>query len=149
MLATFLGWSMTADVTVARAATDSLQVYFIDVEGGQASLFVTPAGKSLLIDTGWPGHDGRDANRIAAAAKIAGVNKIDYLLLTHFHDDHVGGVPQLVQRIPVGTFIDHGSNRESTDAVTVKTSLPINRCWPQATIATSCPSPETYCRFRA
>ena len=83
-------------------------------------MFVTPAGQSLLIDTGWPGNDGRDADRIVAAAKKAGISKIDYVLITHFHDDHVGGVPQLAARIPVGTFIDHGENRETTDAVTVK-----------------------------
>ena len=98
----------------------ALHIYFIDVEGGQATLFVTPAGQSLLIDTGWPGNDGRDADRIVAAAKKAGISKIDYVLITHFHDDHVGGVPQLVARFPVGTFIDHGDNRETTDAVTEK-----------------------------
>src|ERR1700730_1877328 len=100
----------------------SLHIYFIDVEGGQATLFVTPAGQSLLIDTGWPGHEGRDADRIVAAARKAGISKIDYVLITHFHDDHVGGAPQLAARIPVGTFIDHGENRELTDAVTVKGS---------------------------
>ena len=93
-------------------ATEKLRVYMIDVEGGQSTLFVTPAGQSLLIDTGWPGHEYRDADRIVAAAKLAGLNKIDYVLITHFHVDHVGGVPQLVERIPVGTFIDHGPNRE-------------------------------------
>jgi len=75
-------------------------VYFVDVEGGQATLFVTPVGQSLLIDTGWPGFDGRDADRIVAAVKLAGISKIDYVLITHFHNDHVGGVPQLVARIP-------------------------------------------------
>src|SRR5881227_413994 len=98
----------------------ALQIYFVDVEGGQATLFVTPAGESLLIDTGWPGFDGRDADRIVAAAKAAGVSKIDYVLITHFHMDHVGGAPQLAERIPIGTFIDHGENRESTDAPTVQ-----------------------------
>jgi len=98
----------------------ALHIYFIDVEGGQATLFVTPAGQSLLIDTGWPGNDGRDADRIVLAAKKAGISKIDYVLITHFHDDHVGGVPQLAARFPVGTFIDHGDNRETTDAVTEK-----------------------------
>jgi competence protein ComEC len=97
----------------------ALQVYFIDVEGGQATLFVTPAHKSLLIDTGWPGNDGRDADRIVATAKRAGLGKIDYVLITHFHTDHGGGVPQLTARIPVGTFIDHGVNRESSDKPTV------------------------------
>ncbi len=103
----------------SRADAKTLQIYFVDVEGGQATLFVTPAGQSLLIDTGWPGHDGRDADRIVAAAKKAGIRKIDYVLITHFHEDHVGGAPQLVARIPVGTFIDHGENRETTDAPTV------------------------------
>src|SRR5271163_3992361 len=107
-----------ASMQAAPAPSSSdLQVYFIDVEGGQATLFVTPAGKSLLIDTGWAGHDGRDANRIVAAAKDAGVAKLDYVLITHYHDDHVGGVPQLVQQIPVDTFIDHGPNRELTPDV--------------------------------
>src|SRR5260370_13709872 len=110
-------------VALAVPAPESrrtLQIYFVDVEGGQATLFVTPEGQSLLIDTGWPGNDGRDADRIVAAAKLAGITKIDYVLITHFHVDHVGGVPQLVARIPIGTFIDHGENRESTDAPTVQ-----------------------------
>jgi beta-lactamase superfamily II metal-dependent hydrolase len=95
-----------------------LTVFFIDVEGGQSTLFVTPAGQSLLIDTGWPDNNGRDADRIVAAAKLAGLSRIDTVLLTHYHDDHVGGVPQLVARIPVGTFIDHGPNRELDHGVT-------------------------------
>jgi competence protein ComEC len=93
-------------------AAGKLHVYFIDVEGGQSTLFVTPAGKSLLIDTGWPDNNFRDADRIVAAAKSAGLSRIDCVLITHYHDDHVGGVPQLVQRIPVGTFFVHGPNRE-------------------------------------
>lgn len=95
-----------------------LKVFFVDVEGGQSTLFVTPEGESLLIDTGWPGHEGRDADRIVAVAKQARLTKIDYVLLTHYHDDHTGGVPQLVARIPVGTFIDHGPNREPDEAAT-------------------------------
>src|SRR5271166_5659878 len=67
----------------------TLQIFFVDVEGGQATLFVTPAGQAMLIDTGWPGNDGRDADRIVAAAKKAGINKIDFVLITHFHTDHV------------------------------------------------------------
>ncbi len=108
------------DATSAAAETSKeLQIYFVDVEGGQATLFVTPAGQSLLIDTGWPDFNGRDADRIVAAAKKAGVTKIDYVLITHFHADHVGGAPQLADRIPIGTFIDHGELRETTDAPTV------------------------------
>jgi competence protein ComEC len=100
-----------------------LRVYFVDVEGGQATLFVTPAGQSLLVDTGWDGGSGRgtrDADRIVAAAKKAGLTKIDYVLITHMHEDHVGGAPQLAAEFPIGEFIDHGENRESTDAPTVE-----------------------------
>jgi competence protein ComEC len=96
----------------AGQAEKALRVYFVDVEGGQATLFVTPEGESLLIDTGWPGNNGRDADRIVVAARDAGISKIDYVLITHYHDDHVGGAPQLAAKIPIGTFIDHGENRE-------------------------------------
>lgn len=117
-----MGLSGAICLTSAWAASSNvkkaLRIYFVDVEGGQATLFVTPAKQSLLIDTGWPGNDGRDADRIVAAAKAAGISKIDYVLITHFHMDHVGGVPQLAARIPIGTFIDHGENRETTDAAT-------------------------------
>ncbi len=101
-----------------RHTNKPLRIYFIDVEGGQSTLFVTPEGKSLLVDTGWPGNNGRDAERIVAAAHAAGVHKIDYVLITHFHEDHVGGVPNLVARIPVRTFIDHGVNRQTDDKPT-------------------------------
>jgi len=93
----------------------NLQIFFIDVEGGQATLFVTPSGQSMLIDTGWPGFDGRDAKRIVATAKAAGLKKIDYVVITHYHTDHVGGVPELVKRFKVGTFVDHGPNQEDSD----------------------------------
>jgi len=94
-------------------AGGALDVYFIDVEGGQATLFVTAAGKSMLVDTGWPGFDGRDAGRIASAVEAAGIKRIDYVVITHYHVDHVGGVPQLAARLPIGTFVDHGRSVES------------------------------------
>jgi competence protein ComEC len=106
-----------ADAATAPGTTKTLQIYFIDVEGGQSTLFVTPDGKSLLIDTGWPDNNGRDADRIVAAAKDAGIKKIDFVVITHFHDDHVGGAPQLAAKIPVGTFIDHGEARENSEGV--------------------------------
>ena len=99
----------------AERKSEPLQIYFIDVEGGQATLVVSPQGQSLLIDTGWAGFDGRDAERIAAAAHDAGVKQIDYVLITHYHLDHVGGVPQLLARMKVGTFVDHGPNMEDSD----------------------------------
>jgi len=100
-------------LSVPARAAQALDVYFIDVEGGQATLFLTPAGKSLLVDTGWADFDGRDADRIAAVAKTAGVTRLDYVLITHYHLDHVGGVPQLAERLPVGTYVDHGHSVET------------------------------------
>jgi beta-lactamase superfamily II metal-dependent hydrolase len=94
-------------------AAKPLEIFFIDVEGGQSTLIVSPSGQSMLVDTGWPGYSNRDANRIADAAKKAGVKKIDYVFITHFHTDHVGGAKQLVDRIPVGTFIDKGKTVET------------------------------------
>ncbi len=92
-----------------------LLIYAIDVEGGQATLLVAPSGGSLLIDTGWPTSDFRDAQRIQAAMQDAGISRIDHVLVTHFHHDHVGGVPNLVKRVQVGEFLDHGVNREDSD----------------------------------
>jgi competence protein ComEC len=102
-----------------RAARTTLDIYFIDVEGGQSTLIVTPGGESLLVDAGFPGPGGfdavpgdpakaRDAQRIVAAARDAGISRIDYLLTTHFHADHDGGVVELAQLMPIGAFIDHG-----------------------------------------
>ena len=90
----------------------ALGVYFIDVEGGQSTLFVSPSGESLVVDTGWPGT--RDAGRIADVAKLAGVSKIDYLVITHYHSDHAGGVVELASRLPIRNFVDHGPSQEET-----------------------------------
>jgi competence protein ComEC len=92
----------------------TLEIYFVDVEGGQSTLIVSPSGQSLLIDTGWRGFDGRDAERIAQAAKAAKVKQIDYLLITHYHRDHVGGVPALAERMKILNFLDHGPNTEDS-----------------------------------
>lgn len=91
----------------------TLDFHFVDTEGGQATLIVTPSGESIMVDAGWPGFGGRDANRIVEAAKKAGVKKIDYMLVTHYHLDHVGGVPELAALIPMTTMIDHGPNTET------------------------------------
>ena len=112
----------------ASATADTsriLQIYFIDVEGGQSTLIVTPAGHSVLIDSGWAGdgsgfrpgapHAARDANRIAAAARDAGISRIDFLLTTHFHIDHDGGVTELSQLMPIGTFVDHSGPSVEAD----------------------------------
>ena len=117
------------NVTAAPAKT--LDIYFIDVEGGQSTLLVTPKRQSFLIDTGWAGSgipgskpgdpaQSRDANRIVAAARDAGIKQIDYLLITHFHTDHDGGVVELAQLMPIRHFIDHGSLPEEAqrDAAT-------------------------------
>src|SRR5215467_10298164 len=105
--------AMIAAPAIAWGAKN-LEVYSIDVEGGQATLMVSPSGESLLVDTGWGGFNKRDAERIAAAAKSAGVKKIDYLVITHYHADHVGGVPQLAEKLPIVNFVDHGPSVEET-----------------------------------
>ena len=106
---------MTMSVA-GQAKSRSLEIYAIDVEGGQATLIVTPDKQSLLIDTGWPGFEGRDADRIVAAAKLAGIPRINYVLITHYHSDHVGGIFQLADRIPIDTFVDHGPNLQDAAA---------------------------------
>src|SRR5258706_5801056 len=88
----------------AQARKD-LEVYFIDVEGGQSTLFVSPSGQTLLVDTGWPG--ARDADRITGIAKQAGITQIDYLVLTHYHVDHTGGGVATAGKNSISQFIRH------------------------------------------
>ena len=119
MRAVFLFLAVSAAAPSAQRAPaqnkSSLNIYFIDVEGGQATLLVSPSGESMLIDTGFPGFNGRDADRIAATAKQAGVSRIDYLIVTHYHSDHVGGVPAIAKKLPIRTFVDHGPTVEHGD----------------------------------
>ncbi len=94
------------------SAQQTLNMYWIDTEGGAATLIVSPGGQSLLADTGNPGD--RDAQRIYdVATKQAHLKKIDYVLITHFHSDHVGGAPSLAKLIPIGEYIDHGDSVET------------------------------------
>ncbi len=94
----------------------TLDVYFVDVEGGQAIVFVTPGGESLLLDSGGDfDSDGeplsRDADRVIDVAKAAGLKRLDYFLVTHYHQDHVAAVPRIAAALPIGTFLDHGAQR--------------------------------------
>jgi beta-lactamase superfamily II metal-dependent hydrolase len=101
-------------LVLALAPAKTLDMYVIDVEGGKALLLVSPSGQSMLIDAGYPanepGNNGRDSSRIVEACRAAGVKRIDYMVVSHFDGDHVGGVPALVERMPVVTFVDHGEN---------------------------------------
>ena len=106
--------ALALSATLALAQSQSrktFDVYVIDVEGGNATLFVSPSGESLLMDTGnVPPGAARDAGRIVAAAKDAGLKQIDHLIITHWHGDHFGGLAELAPQIPIKEFIDHGPN---------------------------------------
>jgi competence protein ComEC len=97
------------------AQSGRLTIYWIDTEGGGATLIVGPSGQSLLADTGNPGPEDRDAKRIFDVTKLAGLSKIDMLFTTHFHGDHVGGAPALAKMIPIAKFYDHGDSIETSD----------------------------------
>jgi competence protein ComEC len=113
-------WALVAFVLAgaapSMAQSGALDIYFIDVEGGQATLFVAPSGESMLIDAGYATDNARDAERIVAAASDAALRQIDYLVITHHHGDHIGGVPQLAARFPIRTFVDHGDSIESEES---------------------------------
>jgi beta-lactamase superfamily II metal-dependent hydrolase len=99
------------------AGSKTLDIYVVDVEGGNATLFVSPSGESVLIDTGNGGPAAaRDSGRIMAAMKAAGVTQIDHLITTHWHGDHFGGMAELASHVPIKEFIDHGANVEPTQA---------------------------------
>jgi len=112
-----------APPTQATRAERTLDIYFLDTEGGQATLFVSPTGESMLVDTGFAGNGGmpasasenagaapitRDADRISAVFKQAGVTVLDWMVITHYHGDHVGNAAELAKRIPIRHFVDHG-----------------------------------------
>ena len=99
----------------AAASARNLEIYWIDVEGGASTLIISPSGQSLLVDTGNFTPDNRDAKRIYETAKQAGLTKIDYLITTHFHGDHVGGVAALAKMMPIEHFLDHGDSIEQKD----------------------------------
>src|ERR687898_2752097 len=91
-------------------AGKTLDMYFIDTEGGQATLYVSPSGQTLLVDTGNAGE--RDLGRILEVLDVAGVKQIDHMFLTHYHGDHYGSLPELSKRIPIKHFYDHGESVE-------------------------------------
>ena len=95
------------------AAADTLDIYWIDVEGGAATLIVTPAGETVLMDAGWPGPNDRDTKRIQSVLTgEAKASKIDYFIISHFHIDHAGGIPSLAAAVPIGKVFDHGESVE-------------------------------------
>ena len=119
-------FALSAFVACRPPHMGTLDMYFIDVEGGQSTLVVTAAGESLLIDAGFPGtgtfasvagtpQSARDAQRVLAAAEDAGISSIDYLLVTHYHADHAGGIPEVAQLLPITTFIDHTAPPQETE----------------------------------
>ena len=96
-----------------EARAKGLELYWVDVEGGAATLIVTPVGESVLIDTGMPG--GRDAKRILKVAAEAGLRRIDHLVTTHFHIDHFGGASEVAAELPIGTIYDNGIPEKNPD----------------------------------
>ena len=112
-----LGTALFASVAPAAGTLD---VYVLDVEGGKSVLAVSPSGESLLFDVGWPGFNGRDTDRIVAAATAAGLKQIDYLVISHYDIDHMGDVPALVARFPVKHIVDNGSLQTAGKGVDVR-----------------------------
>jgi len=114
---------ITAAIAVFAAQADpprsvppksgTLDIYWIDVEGGASTLIVTPAGQSVLMDAGFAGFNDRDAARIERVVKKeAGLQQLDFVLVSHFHGDHAGGLAALSRRVKIGAFVDHGDSIE-------------------------------------
>jgi beta-lactamase superfamily II metal-dependent hydrolase len=111
--------SLALAAAQSRTPRTTLDIYVVDVEGGNATLFVPPSGESVLIDTGNGGAAGaRDPERIMAAVKDAGLSQIDHLITTHWHGDHFGGTAELASRIPIRHYVDHGPTIEPQPAST-------------------------------
>src|SRR5579883_3596060 len=88
-------------LAAAAGQARELEIYWTDVEGGGSTLIVSPSGQALLVDTGFPGNEDRDARRIEETIKSAGLTKLDILEITHYHGDHVGGAAALAKLVPV------------------------------------------------
>ena len=122
------GWSAALGAQpAAKDARPTLDLYVIDTEGGQAVLARTPTGESILLDAGFPGAgtfastpgppaQARDAQRILAAARDARIDHIDYFISSHYHADHIGGVSELAQLLPIRTFVDHAAPTAAADS---------------------------------
>ncbi len=130
-----------AAASMLHARSRDLRIYWIDVEGGASTLIVSPSGESLLVDTGFPGD--RDTDRIVKAVKAAGLTKLNALIVTHYHADHVGGVPALAKLIPIDKFYDHG---ESIEMATTARPRILQRLHRRRRTA-SAPSPSPATRF--
>ncbi|HXW07156.1 MAG TPA: MBL fold metallo-hydrolase [Vicinamibacterales bacterium] len=117
-LAALLGAALVFGVAGPSAQSKNpkvLDIYVVDTEGGKATLFVAPSGESVLVDSGNPG--GRDTDRIMLAIEDAGLKQIDYLVSTHYHVDHIGGMQELAKRIPIAHYVDHGPSVEEREQV--------------------------------
>ena len=118
----FLAVTMAALTLIVVSAQKPLEIYVIDPEGGKAALWIAPSGETVLIDTGNAGE--RDNGRIREMFSAAGVSKIDYLISTHYHGDHVGGMQELVKQYAVGTYVDHGPTVEGPVAPNMREQVP-------------------------
>lgn len=114
-LGTLVAVIAAAAASPSTQAKKTLDIYVADTEGGKAALFVSPSGQTLLIDSGNPG--GRDTDRIVAMLADAGVKQLDYLVSTHYHSDHIGGMQELAKRVPIAHYVDHGPTVEEREPV--------------------------------